>query len=102
MILKCQHSLVTSHEVPQMLLYDRARKWQWSGDVTPEWAPLFAELGFRFFANCKVFKDGRPPEFVRRVPDQDWSGGVSVTDNKRDGSSLATVPYESSANGDSK
>ena len=93
MILKCQHSLVTGADAPQMLLYDKARKWQWSGDVTPEWAVLFAEFGFRFFANCKVFKDGRPPEFVCGVPDQDWSGGVSVTSNKRDGDTLVTVPY---------
>lgn len=93
MIVKCQHSITTTCAAPQMLIYDKARKWQWSGDVTPEWAELFKRFGPRFFANCKVFKDGRPPEFVRKVIDLDWPAGVTVTDNRRDGGTLATVPF---------
>lgn len=82
MIVKCQHSITTSEAAPQMLFYDKARKWQWQGDVTPEWADLFKRFGLRFFANCKVFKDGRPPEFVRKVPDLEWPpGGITIVRN---------------------
>ncbi len=82
MILKCQHSITTSFDVPQMIFYDKARKWLCEGDVTDEWGELFKQFGPRFFANCKVFKDGRAPEFVRKVIDLEWPpGGISISAN---------------------
>ena len=81
MIVKCQRSVTTSEAVPQMLFYNRARDWEWQGNLTPEWQEQFGPspgtLGEmmrseRFFAEVRWRHRHLPPEFVKRLPEQHW------------------------------
>lgn len=81
MIVKCQRSITTSEDRPQMLFYNRARDWMWQGDLTAEWEEQFGSppktLGEmmrseRFFAEVRWRERHQPPEFVRRLPEQNW------------------------------
>jgi hypothetical protein len=80
-IVKCQRSITTTEDVPQMLFYNRARDWVWQGDLTAEWDGQFGPSpktigeqmkSERFFAEVRWRDRHQPPEFVRRVGEQNW------------------------------
>ena len=71
MIVKCQRSLETTENSPQMLFYNRARDWECQYPSTPEWDKRFQDWGPRFFAEVR-WADAAPPEFVRLKPEQHW------------------------------
>lgn len=71
MIVKCQHSLETTCEKPQMLFYNWNRTWTWSGDVDDFWSRRFKDRGPKFFAKVKLHGE-LAPIFLGYSRNRNW------------------------------
>lgn len=74
MIVKCQRSLSTEEPVPQLLVYNRNRQFQWMGPLTDEWSKRFGRSpeGAKFYADVEWKDKSKPPRYLRRVRQQKW------------------------------
>lgn len=76
MIVKCQRSITTTEEQPQMLFYTRDRSTLKQFDLTDAWDKVFQPVGFmeghKFFAYVDWPDKSVPPILIEKIGDQNW------------------------------